>query len=454
VGRERRGCGEKVTVGVKSYGAGHRRPRRIAASVIGLVGVSAVGLSACTSAVGSGPARSGNDVGTVATGSAVTPPSAATAPAVISASPAPGTRRVNPVSPVSVSVTSGRLTSVVMRNPVGKKVTAALSTDGKSWHTTEVLGYDKRYSIRAKAVGTDGKTTVKRISFTTLNPPSQTMPYLQRMGGYALGRADTYGVGIIPVVHFDEPIRNEAAAQKTLKITTSKPVAGVWSWIDDTDVAYRPKHFWPAHTKVTLAAEVYGKRLGRGLYGASDVSSTFTVGRRQITQAHDNAPNSIDWVDVYNGAGKLLRKMKTSMGQHSGEWVGQTWINFYTVGGTATVLDHENPAYMSSQSYGLPQNDPNGYGTLTVPYSTKITTDGIYLHEYNSTIYDQDNGIDVSEGCLNLRTADAVWFYDHSIAGDPVIVHPAKGAPTISPGQGGYWSIPWSTWVKNSASSS
>jgi lipoprotein-anchoring transpeptidase ErfK/SrfK len=442
-----------VTGVVKLDVSGRGRTPRNAAVMIALTAAAAAALSACTSASGSpsasGPMGAhGTSAGSGQSASSSTVPAG---PAVISGSPADGATRVNPVTPVSLTVSSGRLISVVMRNPVGKKVTAALSANGASWHTTEVLGYDKKYRIRAKAVGTDGKSVVKHFSFTTLDPANQTMPYLQRMGGYTLGRGDTYGVGIVPVVHFDEPITDEAAAQKALKITTSKPVDGVWSWVDDTDVAYRPKHFWPAHTKVTIAAQVYGVKVGRGLYGESDVRSSFTVGRRQITQAYDNAPASIDWVKVYNGAGKLLRKMKTSMGQHSGEYVGNTWINFYTVGGVATVLDHENPAHMSSQSYGLPANAPNGYPTLTVPYSTKITTDGIYLHEYNSTIYDQDNGIDVSEGCLNLRTADAVWFYDHSIAGDPVIVHPAKGAPEISPGQGGYWSIPWSTWLKNSA---
>ena len=166
--------------------------------------------------------------------------------------------------------------------------------------------------------------------------------------------------------------------------------------------------------------------------------------------ADDNAPK-IDKVRIYNAAGQVLRTMNTSMGQHSGETVDGKYINFYTLNGTYTVLDHENPAIMSSQSYGLPANAPNGYGKLSVPFSTKISTDGIYLHEYNSTIYEQNHGEDVSEGCLNLDTADATWFYDHSIAGDPVVVHGAKGAPTIAPWEGGYWSESWATWVKDSA---
>ncbi len=90
---------------------------------------------------------------------------------------------------------------------------------------------------------------------------------------------------------------------------------------------------------------------------------------------------------------------------------------------------------MSSASYGLSVAD-GGYNTILVPYSTKISNDGIYLHEYNSTLYDQENGNDASEGCLNLKTVDAAWYFDFTRVGDPVIVHGAKGAPTIQLWQG------------------
>ena len=49
--------------------------------------------------------------------------------------------------------------------------------------------------------------------------------------------------------------------------------------------------------------------------------------------------------------------------------------------GTYTVIGHENPAIMSSASYGLPANSPLGYAPEKVYWATKISTDGIYLHE-------------------------------------------------------------------------
>ena len=433
--------------------AGSPRPARLV-----LLGALATALlvSACsashstTTARTPSPTTSGTPTsstgGTGSTGSSTSPASNA----VITTDAAVRTG-MNPVSPVSLSVANGRLTAVTMTNQAGVQVAAQLGAGGTTWHTTEVLGYGKTYTIVAHATGSNGVAASRTTTFTTLAPKTVTDAYMDRMGGYSLDGNTTYGVAIVPLVHFDSPVTDEAAAQKTLSVTTSTPVTGAWSWRDNQDVAYRPEAYWPANTTVTVAANVYGVDLGSGSYGASDESVRFTVGRKELTVADDNAPKAVDKVRVYDAAGHVLRTMNTSMGQHSGETVDGQYINFYTLNGTYTVLEHDNPAIMDSQSYGLPQNAPNGYGKLTVPYSTKISTDGIYLHEYNSTLYDQDHGIDASEGCLNLRTADAVWFYDNTLVGDPVVVHGAPGAPEIQPGEGGYWSIPWATWVKGTA---
>jgi lipoprotein-anchoring transpeptidase ErfK/SrfK len=101
---------------------------------------------------------------------------------------------------------------------------------------------------------------------------------------------------------------------------------------------------------------------------------------------------------------------------------------------------------MCSASYGLPANAPGGYGCEDIYNATKISTDGIYLHELLTTIYAQDHGADVSHGCLNLNASNSLWFFTHSMIGDPVEIHGAKGAPKLAEWEGGDWSIPWSTW--------
>src|SRR5581483_4718492 len=144
------------------------------------------------------------------------------------------------------------------------------------------------------------------------------------------------------------------------------------------NVHFRPEHFWPSGTKVTVTAKVYGADLGHRLYGQSDVSTSFTIGRKQVTVAYDTAPKSVNKVRVYNAAGHVLRTMNTSMGEHSGEEVDGSWINFYTLDGTYTVLAHEQPARMCSASYGLPANAPGGYPCEDIYNTTKNSTDGIY----------------------------------------------------------------------------
>lgn len=378
--------------------------------------------------------------------SSAAPTSQAPAPPAVITTSVASTTGVNPAAPLSVSVAGGRLTSVKIVNAIGTVVTGGLNTAASTWTASEALGYSKTYTLTAAAVNPDGKPVAKRETFTTLTPANMTMPYLQILGGAAMTNGATYGVGIVPVVHFDEPITNKVAAMKALIVTSTPPVSGAWYWVDNSTVHFRPQNYWPAGTKVTLTANVYGVEVGTGLYGQSDVSASFTIGRKQLTIAYDNAPQ-VNKVNVYNAAGQLIKSMNTSMGEHTGETVNGNYINFYTPYGAYTVLDHENPAIMSSASYGLPANAPGGYAPEPIYYSTKISTDGIYLHELDNTVWAQNHGYDVSHGCLNLDQANAIWFFNHSIPGDPVVIHGTKGAPKVQLWEGGDWSVPWSTWA-------
>ncbi|MDQ2796357.1 MAG: Ig-like domain-containing protein [Actinomycetota bacterium] len=440
---------------------GHSAATRRIAAATPLLAVVALA-AACTSggakdanSTSSSPSVSASSVpadsssATSGAGSATGLPAAGTA--VITAAAVGGSRSANPAKPVLVNVAHGKLTSVKLVNPAGKLVAGALSGDSSSWQSTEPLGYARTYKLTASARDQAGRPTVKQETITTLTPDKQTMPYLQRIGGYPLGNGATYGVAIVPIVHFDESISDKAAAQKALTVSTSPHVAGSWFWADDQNAHWRPRSYWPAGTKVTVSAKVYGVGVGNGLYGQSDASASFQIGRTQLTVANDTAPHAVNKVRVYNAAGQVIRTMNTSMGEHSGVNVNGSYINFYTLDGTYTVLGHEQPAKMCSASYGLPANAPGGYPCENIYNATKISSDGIYLHELDTTTYAQDNGQDVSHGCLNLNQSNSKWFFDHSMVGDPVVIHGAKGAPGLKIWQGGDWSVPWGTWVAGGA---
>ena len=353
--------------------------------------------------------------------------------------------RISPAEPVTVRVTDGKLTSVVMKNPAGRRVSGAISADGSSWHNTEVLGYAKTYRIVATAENGAGQRVVKHSRVTTVSPQNQTQPYLDTVYGASIEKDATYGVGMIVNVAFDEPIPDKAAAEKALQVTTSPHVDGAWYWLDDSHAHWRPERYYQPGTTVTVAAKVYGKDLGNGLYGQSDKSVSFKIGQKRLSVANAKTHH----VKVYFDD-NLVRTMPTSMGM-GGSTTGKNGqtIYFWTMPGTYTVLGHENPAIMSSDSYGLPKNSPYGYGPEKIYYATKISTDGIYLHELDTTVWAQGNQ-NVSHGCLNLNYTNAKWYYNHSRVGDLVrVVH--SGGPALQVWQGGDWSVPWATWEKGGA---
>jgi len=107
-----------------------------------------------------------------------------------------------------------------------------------------------------------------------------------------------------------------------------------------------------------------------------------------------------------------------------------------------------NPLVMDSSSYGLPINSRLGYKE-SINYATRISTDGVYLHQLDSTTWAQGN-TNVSHGCLNLNADNARWFYDFSVPGDVVEVVNTGGDP-LQMWQNGDWSVPWERWVSGSA---
>lgn len=424
------------------------RLRARSALALSLSAVAACVLSACSS----GTAKP-TTTHTVTQGSSpsasTTQPSSTTAapkpPATIASTVRAGAKAWSPTAPIKLTAAAGKLTDVQLRNSDGKSVAGKLAADGSSWQATEALGYSKTYTLSAVAVNAEGTKTAKRMRFTTLTPDNMTMPYFDTVYGSAMVNGATYGVGMIPVVNFDEPITDKAAATKLLSVTTSPHITGAWYWQNATSVHWRPKGFYQPGTKVTISANVYGKQVSNGLYGQSDKSISYRIGEKRVSIANAATHH----VKVYF-SDKLVRTMPTSMGQ-GGTTTGKDGQTIYlwTMPGTYTVIGHENPAVMSSDSYGLPANSPLGYGKEKVYWSTKISTDGIYLHELDTTVWAQGNS-NVSHGCLNLNHDNAQWYFNHSRVGDVVrVVHSA--GPILQQWQGGDWTVPWAQWQKGGA---
>ena len=373
---------------------------------------------------------------------AAPPPVPTSTPAALTVTPSPAADDVNPAGPVLVTATSGTLTAVTMTNDSGKEIPGVLTPDKTVWKPTSQLGYDRTYKMTIVARGPSGMPSRQVSSFTTVSPSSQTQVYLDRAGGDMLEDGATYGIGTVVVAHFDEAIDNKANAERHLSVTTNPPVPGSWYWVDDQNAHWRPEKYYTPGTSVTVNANLYGTPLGDGLYGSEDEHVSFRIGDAHVSIADDNTKQ----VSVFDN-GKLVRTMPTSMGMGGTQTIAGTTLSFFTPPGVYTVLDKANPVVMDSSTFGLPIDSRLGYKE-SIAYATRISIDGIYLHQLNSTVWAQGN-TDTSHGCLNLNGDNAAWFFNFSVPGDVVEVK-NTGGPPLKLWQNGDWTIPWDQWRQGS----
>lgn len=396
-------------------------------------GVTAMLLAGCNGGSDKAAGKSGGDGG----GGGKPVPAA-----TLSITPATGAAKVSPGEPVVVKAAHGTLSTVALTNAAGKQVKGTLSSDKTMWTSSEKLGYSKTYKVAATAANPAGKQVTAASSFTTVKPGNYTMPYLQNANG------KTYGVGEPVMVHFDEPIPDKAAAEKSLKVTTSPSVEGSWHWLNDKDVHWRPKtdagKYWTPGTKVTVNADVYGVDMGKGLWGQEDRSTSFTIGSSMVAIADNKSLH----MKVYKD-GKQIRDMPFSGGK--GGYIQDKYgnnVSLWTPSGTMVVMDQEANVHMTSSSWGISKSNPQSYD-VHVKWGTRLTGDGIYLHAapWNVGLHGHQND---SHGCFNLSDADAKWAYDNLRQGDVVIMSGTPDKVTVDRGYGD-WNVSWDKWVQGSA---
>ncbi|MGS2809492.1 L,D-transpeptidase [Nocardia sp. MW-W600-9] len=392
----------------------HRSLRTIVP--VALLAVFALGASACSAAEGAG----------VEVAIDRNPITELIKPKLVSAIK-DGQVGVSPGMPMAFQVEDGKFTEVSLMNKEGRPVAGQLAADGRSWATSEVLGYGKTYKLTASAMGLGGVNSTT-LSFTTSSPNNQTKPYLLP------GEGEVVGIGQPVAIQFDENIPDRRAAQEAIKITTEPAVEGAFYWVNNREVRWRPEHFWAPGTKVTIDVNVYGKDLGKGLYGQDNIHSFFTIGDAQIFTADDNTHQ----VTVERN-GEVIMTMPTSMGKDSTP----------TDNGIYIVSDRHEKIIMDSSTYGVSVNSPDGYRT-PVDYATRISYSGIFFHSAPWSVGQQGYS-NASHGCLNLSPANARWVYENAKRGDITIVKNTVGG-TLSGVDGlGDWNIAWPEWKAGNA---
>jgi lipoprotein-anchoring transpeptidase ErfK/SrfK len=338
--------------------------------------------------------------------------------------PASGAKDVAPTEPVKITVTGGEITEATVANPEGAPVAGEIAPDKLSWTSTEVLGYAKTYTYTVKAKNGDGRETTKSGTFTTLAPTSTPRATINP------GDNATVGVGMPVSIKFPEgPVTDRAAVEKALSIQTSVPVEGAWGWLNDQQVNWRPKEYWPANTQVTVTAKLYGLNYGNGAFGKADLSTAFTVGRNQVVKI--NTPDHV--MNVYRDGG-LYASYPSSNGKDADP-------NLNTPNGTVIVMSKEPVGDFSNPRYG--------YTNVKKKWAVRISNHGEFIHE-NEENHGNIGKVNSSHGCVNLFESDAKAYFDSALVGDPVeVTGSAANFPTTSDVYD--WLIPWGRWQSMSA---
>jgi lipoprotein-anchoring transpeptidase ErfK/SrfK len=297
------------------------------------------------------------------------------------------------------------------------------------WAPEAPLAYATSYTLTATATNADDEVTTQTATFTTVDPETVTTPSIGPLDGQVVG------VGMPIRVYFDQPVADKAAVESHLRVTSSTPTDGVWSWLNDAEVHFRPSQYWPADIDVTLDADLYGVDFGEGVWGEKDRSVSFSIGDRHVSIADAGTHT----MEVYDGD-QLVQTYPMSAGGPE----------FPSRNGAHVVTELNRNRVMDSSTYGVPVDSPNGYRT-PVEYAVRLSNNGEFVHAAPWSVGQQGRE-NVSHGCINLSTERAAWFFGFSQPGDVVEIRNSEG-PTLSAADGDIydWAIPWEQWQAGSA---
>jgi lipoprotein-anchoring transpeptidase ErfK/SrfK len=377
-----------------------RRTQRLAAVAL----AAAIGLLATACA--------GAPVATRLNPQAVAGKPARTVARYLKITPAPGAKDADPSRGITVAaLNGGKITKVTVRTS-GDPVRGKLSGGGTSWHSTWTLDTSESYTVTASGTDRKGHPVTAASTFKTMTPAHVFHTEIFE------GLNQTYGVGMPIMLTFSQPVKNKAAVERALQLTTSKPVVGAWSWDGDQQLSFRPRDYWPADTTVSFSSHLDGLQAAPGVYGDHDLSQTFKIGQSVIAVASTSAHYTLIFID-----GKQKYDWPISTGRTKDP----------TPNGTYLTVEKHNPVRMIG---GGKKGSPGYYNEL-VNWAVRFTYSGDYYHSAPWSVVDQGN-TNVSHGCVNLPPADAKLYYQMALPGDPITITNSRKA--------GEWDDGWTQW--------
>jgi lipoprotein-anchoring transpeptidase ErfK/SrfK len=330
--------------------------------------------------------------------------------------PGSGSMGVDPGNPLTVKAIGGTIRTVIV---TGDTVSGSLNRRHTVWqsNSTQPLPLQKTFTLTVKAENKSGHIVKQTSTFRTLSPRRTFDAKITE------GSRQTYGVGMPIILTFSQPITNRAAVERSLEITTSKPVVGAWYWDTSQSVYFRPRDYWPANTSVSFAAHLNGVEGAPGVYGHHTLTQQFTIGRSLIVVAS----TATHRLKLYRD-GALIHNWPISSGRPGDD----------TPNGAYVTIFKGNPVLMRGPGYAL-----------EVPWSVDFTASGDFLHDAYWSVGEQ-GFVNVSHGCVNMAPADAETYYKMEYPGDPVTI---IGSPRPGTWDNGWtqWFLTWQQLLRGSA---
>nr|BFD85273.1 Ig-like domain-containing protein [Streptomyces sp. Xyl84] len=344
-------------------------------------------------------------------------------------------KKADPEKPlvVTASGSEGRITDVTAVDATGRHVSGELAADGSRWHSTSPLAAGAHYTLTVSTENDDGAPGRKVVGFDTSKPATT-----KRLNVTFGPEAGTYGVGEPVVAELDQPVKDKAqraVVERGLQVVSTPAVQGSWYWVDDKQLHYRPKDYWPANATIQVHSTLQDIRIGDQLYGGTAKPLTVTTGDR-VVAVTDAATHRLT---VYRNDEKI-KEIPVTTGKPG----------FETRNGVKVVLAKQYFVRMKSTTVGIAAGSSDSYD-LPVYYATRVTWSGEFVHAAPWSVGSQGSA-NVSHGCTGMSTPNAKWFFDNIHEGDVVQVVNSKGDPMELFDNGiGDWNLSWQKWLQGSA---
>jgi lipoprotein-anchoring transpeptidase ErfK/SrfK len=256
----------------------------------------------------------------------------------------------------------------------------------------------------------------------------------------------------MPIILRFSPLPTDSTAfvNAAQVLVNGSPANGAWYWEQPTaddvkghvvEAHYRRATYWPANAKIEVSLPIGGLSAGKGLvYDDKLTSVTFHTGDAHVSTVNGSTLR----MTITDNGKRVAPPGETSMKVSLGAPGTPTFL------GTKIVMQkgEDDPATGKLRPDGTVRMIGTGADRydLLVKWSVRITRSGEYVHAapWNEHLGQYSS----SNGCTNLSTGDAKWYYAFSRIGDVVrYVNVPHNGGTLPVWDGyGDWNLPWSQW--------